>query len=953
MKAGAVLTITDSAPADPSGASSSGGCITSQLAVTGEKGGGLYIDGGTVEMRGGALSQCAASAQGGGVYVADGGRLIMTGGEIRACEVTNSSSNEVYGGGVYVADGGAMEMNAGALYACEAKGYHASGGGAYIEGGGTFTMNGGRIQLCKASGPDYIFGGGGVYVASDGGPSVYGGETLEYGFRMNDGEIIACEAISSTNTAYGGVLVGDPMSGGIFEMMGGRIADCKATGDSNAYGGVCLLDGSSTRFTMTAGSISGCTAACSGPYPYAYGGGVCACGGIFEMKGGSIADDCTSYVEKQWDHGGLCLEWGRMLAHGGTVSCTTMNKNYIEHTDPDPTHITTFIGSVINEGGIISGGTFSGSVENGISGGSPGRIFGGVFQGTVNNGGGGTITDGTFHGTVNNGESGRISGGTFSEKPIGSNVALISYDTKGGSEIPPQWCAGTVAYKPLDPTRDEYIFDGWYRDEAYQTAYTFDIWKPEEWVIGENFTLYAKWIYGTVSVTLVIWEGQTSGGTVGASVDKVNAAYGKPLPVPEPPLRTGFNFTGWYTDRECTTLYDFEKPVTEEFTLFAGWEKAVYTVTYDSNGGSAVEPQTSSDIAEPVDPVKSGATFLGWFTESGKHWNFTYNTVTRNITLYARWLEDSTDPNPPDPPTTTPVTGVSLSKTALTLAKGGSETLIATVAPDDAANKTVLWSSTDASVVTVSGGRVTAVKAGMALIVARTEDGNHIAVCTVTVPEDAAPTPPTPAVPAFPTGGYGVTTYPVHSPDKTEHGTVTVSHRCAAHGETVSITVKPDDGFRLRTLTVTDGSGNKLLLTDQGSGKYAFTMPAGKVELEVSFTAASASSPFADVSADAYYSKAVAWAVENGITGGIGGGLFGPELPCTRAQIVTFLWRAAGSPEPQSMNSFTDVSAGSYYARAAAWTAENGIAAGTGSGKFSPDAVCTRAQIVTFLRRAY
>ena len=147
------------------------------------------------------------------------------------------------------------------------------------------------------------------------------------------------------------------------------------------------------------------------------------------------------------------------------------------------------------------------------------------------------------------------------------------------------------------------------------------------------------------------------------------------------------------------------------------------------------------------------------------------------------------------------------------------------------------------------------------------------------MPEDAAPTPPTPAVPALPTGGYGVTTYPVHSPDKTEHGTVTVSHRCAAHGETVSIAVKPDDGFRLRTLTVTDGSGNKLLLTDQGSGKYAFTMPAGKVELEVSFTAASASIPFADVSADAYYSKAVAWAVENGITGGIGGGLFGPSCP--------------------------------------------------------------------------
>ena len=106
------------------------------------------------------------------------------------------------------------------------------------------------------------------------------------------------------------------------------------------------------------------------------------------------------------------------------------------------------------------------------------------------------------------------------------------------------------------------------------------------------------------------------------------------------------------------------------------------------------------------------------------------------------------------------------------------------------------------------------------------------------------------------------------------------------------------------------------------------------------------------MSTSAYYYEAVKWAQEKGITGGIGNGLFGPNQPCTRAQIVTFLWRAAGSPEPKTMSSFADVSMDAYYAKAVAWAVENGITTGTGDGKFSPDATCTRAQSVTFLFRA-
>ena len=195
-------------------------------------------------------------------------------------------------------------------------------------------------------------------------------------------------------------------------------------------------------------------------------------------------------------------------------------------------------------------------------------------------------------------------------------------------------------------------------------------------------------------------------------------------------------------------------------------------------------------------------------------------------------------------------------------------------------------------------------------------------------------------------------TYAIEVGKDIRNGTVTANRRYAERGDTVTITVKPDDGFKLDDLTVTDKNGKELKLTDKGNGKYTFTMPAGKVEINAAFVKEVETSPFSDVSTSAYYYEAVKWAQEKGITGGIGNGLFGPNQPCTRAQIVTFLWRAAGSPEPKTMSSFSDVSADSYYAKAVAWAVENGITVGTSSTTFSPDDTCTRAQSVTFLFRA-
>ena len=197
-------------------------------------------------------------------------------------------------------------------------------------------------------------------------------------------------------------------------------------------------------------------------------------------------------------------------------------------------------------------------------------------------------------------------------------------------------------------------------------------------------------------------------------------------------------------------------------------------------------------------------------------------------------------------------------------------------------------------------------------------------------------------------------TYSVSTPSKTEHGTVTVSPKNASKGDRVTVTVKPDSGYVLETLTVTDKNGNELTLKDKGNGKYTFTMPAGKVEVKATFMEDNSMlNFFYDVPNNAYFYEAVKWAVKNGITTGVGNGLFAPEQPCTRAQIVTFLWRAAGSPEPKGAASgMTDVVSGSYYEKAVAWAIENGITTGTTTTTFSPDATCTRAQAVTFLARA-
>ena len=195
--------------------------------------------------------------------------------------------------------------------------------------------------------------------------------------------------------------------------------------------------------------------------------------------------------------------------------------------------------------------------------------------------------------------------------------------------------------------------------------------------------------------------------------------------------------------------------------------------------------------------------------------------------------------------------------------------------------------------------------------------------------------------------------YPVTTPDSAENGSVSASRKNASRGTRVTVTVRPDSGYVLEELTVTDKNGAVLELTEQADGSYTFLMPGSRVEIKATFMEDNAVlSFFYDVPNDSFYYEAVKWAVETKITSGVGNNLFAPDQPCTRAQIVTFLWRAAGSPEPKNVGSFSDVPASAYYAKAVAWAVENGITTGTGEGGFSPDEPCTRAQAVTLLCRA-
>ena len=335
-------------------------------------------------------------------------------------------------------------------------------------------------------------------------------------------------------------------------------------------------------------------------------------------------------------------------------------------------------------------------------------------------------------------------------------------------------------------------------------------------------------------------------------------------------------------------------------------------VTWESSNTSVA----TVDATGEVTAIGAGTATITVTTEDGN------KTATCAVTVTAA---------------TVSVTGVTLSQNEAHLYYNRTPntlTLTATVAPDNATDKTVTWTSSNPSVATVENGVVTAVACGTAVITATAADGSGAsASCTVTVSSYLPPANP----------NYRITV------EATQGGTVTADPTAAKAGATVTLTPVPDRGYQVGSVAVTDRFGNAVAVTEQADGTYTFTMPNGQVTVTVTF--AEAPLPFPDVAEGDWFYDAVRYAYENGLMDGVGDNLFAPNSETTRAQLVTILYRLEGEPEVSGTSGFTDVEAGTWYTDAVAWAAANGIVNGVSETEFAPGKDITREQLATILFR--
>ena len=862
---------------------------------------------------------------GGGVYIAPGGQLTMIGGNIIGCSAE-------FGGGICIEserDGkqGQFSMSGGNIIGCSAE----CGGGVYVDSESNqspFSMSGGSIIGCVAS--DI---GGGVFASGT--------------FQMSGQAVIrSCTVESATQSIYGGGIYVNSSSS--FEMSGeAKIEDCQAISNSSKSsngGGVYLTN--NTKFTLSGNAvIQNCKADNSVTPGETYGGGVSAdCMRQITLEGNAQIFQCTAANGSGLYITGSLMypnDYGKLYANGGSVNGDVVLGDKDKSDGPctiTGTGETVFKGKVtVTPGSTIESGTFNGEVINN------GTIKGGTFEAKVTNNG--TITGGTFNGSVERKVS---NDADFLAALADSNVTTI----KLMKDITVN---ATENVKELTIDRPITLVNSSRKPLHLNLPLT----------IAENGALTLDGLEGVVSLNP--YKGMVVNGslTVGAGCEVI--------------FEGNQSFLTINQGGTVTTQPAGENTISGLLSL---GKDAALTVNgaLVNNGRLSVSDMENLKKAASIggDLILDDITITEDYTLDMKDCTLTIGHITflnANLTVKnASWVD---------------ATGVTIS--------GGSYYCPVTVGNAEGEitggsfyGLVTVEKISDGTPAYISGGtfydelKGSYITKGYTVIFM-----NGSSQYAMQVVKDKASAPDTPVKSGYTFGGWykdstlqtpwdfandTVTTdttlyakwtanppapsyddsdptYAVSAP-AAENGSVTVSPKNASAGSTVTITVKPDSGYVLETISVTDKNGNDLKLTDKGNGKYTFTMPTSKVEIKATFMEDnSVLNFFYDVPNDAYYYEAVKWAAENGITGGVGNSLFAPNQPCNRAQIVTFLWRAAGSPVVNYRMPFTDVDEGAYYAEAVRWAASTGIVTGLTEMTFGTDSVCTRAQAAAMIYR--
>lgn len=899
----------------------SGGSFVGNVATT--TGGGINVYSSILNMSAGTINGNSAT-QGGGLNLIMGSKATITGGNI----TSNKAEN---GGGIQVADNSKLDAsdvmieknqatnNGGGIYApgAENKEYSISLNGvsikdnkaengvgagicairAYQKNNSTGTLT---LKNCTIKGNQGITGGG-VYLDAD------------ITATMDGGEISGNSAISTGQSSGGGICVK-----GTFTLNSGKISNNVKDGQWNGGAGAFV----SGTFTMNGGEVSGNIDTCTAAEARTIGGGAFyVMGGTLNIHGGSIMGNAS------YRGGAITFHYGPYAR--GTVNITggTITGNYCTSGDGGAIYMPTatandtqiFDQTVKISGNPVITGNYKGAVIASNEG---------VY--TINPAN--TATENNIYLSLN-----QKSGSNAVSNDYADRQTIVLGELTNGASI-----GVTTETSPAEGRKVQ-ITSTENDTEYYKDAARYFIPDAAKVIAQANDTgKYVELAYTTATYHKVTLNLSHASVSIGSPTTMVKSGESRTITIKADEGYTlpAVTQSGVTYDRsnDKTTASVMVKPTADTNITIEAVANS-YKVAFDGNGntsGSMTKQDMTYDVAADLTTnafVKTGYNFAGWSTTKNGDCEYPDKASVKNltaenggtVTLYAIWTKKQVIP-------------------------AFSSSAIQSYKYDGSAKKYTLPSGINGFTITYKqGGEEVAEPTNVGtydVVITRNED-NTYAAFSQTI-----------------NGGLVITkassgssssnpTYSVTTPSKSENGGVAVSSKNARKGDTVTVTVTPDAGYQLDKLTVTDKNGNVLKLTDKGDGKYSFTMPDGKVEVKAVFAKEVKTSPFGDVSADAYYYKAVQWAQEKGITDGISSDLFGPKQPCTRSQIVTFLWRAAGSPEPKGTAAgMTDVVPGSYYAKAVAWAVENGITTGTAEGTFSPDATCTRAQAVTFLARA-